>query len=170
MTSWHIVHVNPVPWTAPSATSRRGKGGKGTYVQMYASEELKTFKQAVQEQLAGVTPYLDEVELTFYFWRQLPEGLIPDARKRRAHQADATNLQKSLEDALQGHLIENDKNVRSIRSVIVEQTYDCQSLIVIKLDPWRGFSQSLELPESVLQVLAESPEIPFDNDESEVHF
>jgi len=109
---------------------------------MTPSGRLEAYKEAVREELTGAEPLTwKEFQLTFYFWRKLEAHLTTESGKKvRRHQVDATNMQKALEDALQGVILDNDRDVRRIESVIVEQSMDCETpRIIIRADEWTGF-------------------------------
>lgn len=140
---WFILALNPDPWAiGPLGVGK--KSGK-FYPYVGRNNQLHDYQQAVKEELSEVTVQLPpgKYSLTFYFWRRLDEH---EAGKK--HQADATNLQKALEDALQGVLFDNDRDVRDVRSVIVEQSTTVEPCIVIKAEPWQGHDPS-EIPDYV---------------------
>jgi Holliday junction resolvase RusA-like endonuclease len=144
--NWKVLEINPVPWSVgPVGTAR--KGGK-MYAYVGRNSELYAYQQAVREILSEVEQFKGEVELSLFFWRQMEPYRSIQARTVRKHQADVTNLQKALEDALQGVLIENDKNVRAVHSYIVAQDHDTSPLVVVCVAPWVGFDPGL-LPEPV---------------------
>ena len=131
-----ISGINPEPWTAPQVSIGR-KGGR-VFPRFYASEALKSYKKAIAEEIQAqlpldYNPHDSELALTFFFWRHLVPYETPQARTARKHEADATNLQKALEDALQGVLFTNDRNVKHIQSFIMEQGHETSSLIIIEM-------------------------------------
>lgn len=136
MTTIIISDINPEPWTAPSVAIGRKKGG-GLYPQVYSSAALKAYQSAIRESLTKA-PVEHDVVLRFYFWRQLPAYDTERARRARKHEADATNLQKALEDALQGYMFKNDRQVQDVRSIIMEQAHGTRPMIVIQMEPWTG--------------------------------
>jgi Holliday junction resolvase RusA-like endonuclease len=116
--------VNPEPWAVgPLALGRRN--GK-MFPKMERNASLHAFKEAVREELEGHIQMLPEgtYQLEFYFWRRLDSYIGESGRKANAHVADATNMQKALEDALQGLVFGNDRDVKRIYSEIVEQGPD----------------------------------------------
>lgn len=123
--TWYLVEgINPQPWQASEGQIGR-KAGK-LFIHFHKPETLRSYQEAVSETFKKQNPQAVEVEgdisLTFAFWRQLEEGeSYATNRKTRSNIADATNLQKAMEDALQGILFANDRQVRSVRSVIMEQ-------------------------------------------------
>jgi hypothetical protein len=93
--------------------------------------------------------------LYFYFWRRREEYQTPQARSHRKHEADVTNLQKATEDALQGVLFKNDKDVREVHSVLIAQGPDVEPGVVIGIDQY--YEQPL--PEAVLKLMAEEEHV-----------
>jgi Holliday junction resolvase RusA-like endonuclease len=144
---WYVLDINPSPWAiGPVVTGR--KGGK-IYGNVGRNQELHAYKEAVRELLEDTAVLVPgEVEIHMYFWRQREEYLTHQARTHRKHEADLTNMQKAFEDALQRVLIENDKNVRAVRTVVVEQDTDTTPCIAFRVVPWQGLDPS-ELPSSV---------------------
>lgn len=116
---YFILHVNPEPW-AIGSVSRSSHGAR-----ISPNPNLVAFQAAVKEALEDV-PMLPESyrRMTFYFWRQQAKYLDTNDKIRQRNQADATNMQKGLEDALQGILFKNDREIRDVRSVIVAQGPD----------------------------------------------
>ncbi len=143
---WFYVPVNPEPWETGGLAIHRRNGKM--FPTMTPSGQLEAYKESVREELEGCErlPWR-EFRLTFYFWRKLESSLtVEKGRKVTRHQVDATNMQKALEDALQGVLFDNDRNVRRIESVIVEQSSDCKTpRTFIRADEWEGFDVN-ELP------------------------
>lgn len=130
--------INPEPWTAPSAV--RGKGGKIVAIKGGKNEAFqKALAESFQELRVQPIPAGQEVSVAFYFWRSSEEG----------NRADATNLLKAAEDALQGHLYANDRNNRQVSACIVAQGPDVEPRILIHIETFR----TPELP------AAESPPV-----------
>jgi len=129
---WLRLDLNPEPWAIGTAGVGRRKGGVYAYVSPNA--QLKAYQNAVQQELSSMDiPVIEPGEYTikFYFWRRLDDYEAASGKRVRKHQVDATNLQKGLEDALQGILFDNDKNVRDIHSHIVEQSFTVEPMIYI---------------------------------------
>jgi Holliday junction resolvase RusA-like endonuclease len=132
---WYtLAGINPEPWAiGPLSVIQRGAKrwpvvGPNLQLQTYQS----AVRQAIQNQ--GVPKIVDvECQLTFYFWRRLDRYVAPNERRHARHVADATNMQKGLEDALQGVLLTNDRLVSVISSRIVEQTTETSPGIIICL-------------------------------------
>lgn len=132
----YTLHLNPEPWAV----------GTVAYNRVSPNLTLKAFQEAVREELSDVSPLPEgEYQLQFYFWRQQAVYLDMADRKRQRNQADATNMQKALEDALQGVLFDNDRSVRKISSVIMDQGPDVEPGIIIVASMWVLYSLDREL-------------------------
>lgn len=133
MTVYDIRGINPVPWTASKAARR--KGG----LQFYKDEDLKSYQKALTSALeqvrVGEVITEGPIVLRLWFWRQLELTERDTGAKVnvRAHQADATNMQKAAEDAIQGALIKNDRDVAGISTMVVEQGHDTEPRILIEV-------------------------------------
>jgi Holliday junction resolvase RusA-like endonuclease len=126
--------LNPEPWAVGTISTGR-KQGK-FFSRMSPDPNLAAYQQAVREELSGASKLPENfTKLTFFFWRQRAAYLDAADRRRHRNQADATNMQKGLEDALQGILFDNDRDVRDIRSVIMEQGPKVEPCIVIQAEP-----------------------------------
>jgi Holliday junction resolvase RusA-like endonuclease len=140
--TWLIIDgINPEPWTAPEASVGRRSGSN--YVQMHKTESLRAYQEAIPEVLREQNPRLEsfgeeEIELAFFFWRRLDDYEVGDGKKSRRSWADATNMQKALEDALQGILFDNDRTVRSITSEVMAQGPDVEPRILIHASTYWG--------------------------------
>lgn len=131
MEQWFIVPVNPYPWKVPPISVGR-KNGKA-FPRVGRDEGLHSFKEAVKDYvlMQGPQKINGPVELRLWFWRNIPEYTTSQGRTARKHEADNTNLQKATEDALQGILFNNDKDVIINRSVRMMQSKDSASFLVI---------------------------------------
>ena len=137
---YYRINVNPIQWAIGPVTTMR-RGGRSIPI-VGRNVELHNYKEAVKSELLrvyGKQPVLEcDIELRFWFWRDLPEYTTHQARTARKHQADATNLQKSVEDALQGVLYKNDKQVRRVSSEIIQQDHDTWGHIIIGIDTYEA--------------------------------
>lgn len=89
------------------------------------NEANQIFKEAVQDELhrRGAKMLTGKWnKITLGFWRRLDKYEDSGGRTRTKNWADATNMQKLTEDALQGILFENDRNNFEVTSRIVQQT------------------------------------------------
>lgn len=159
---WYVLPgINPVPWTSPEVSIGK-KNGK-MFPMVYASAELKTYKESVKEEMEDRYPDVeaieDEVGLKLYFWRRLDE--MKSNRRRKGHVADATNLQKATEDALQGILFKNDQQVIHAESWVMAQHDEVDPLIVIEL-VWHPDRPTL--PDEVQAVVDEHPTLELENE------
>lgn len=133
--SWIALAINPEPWAIGPVSVGRKNGGLFPIVGQNA--QLAAFQEAVREELNGYQGAAgddERLKITFYFWRTLDSYETKRGTRHRKHVVDATNMQKALEDALQGILFENDRTNHDIRSVVVEQGPDVKGKILIHLE------------------------------------
>lgn len=132
---YYNLYLNPEPWAVgPLDIGRRG--GK-IYATMGRNQQLAAYQEAVRDEIF-VRHYPEMIEppiqLIFWFWRNRAEYTTPNQRQHRKHEADVTNLQKALEDALQGLLYENDRDVVDVHSYLVDQGPEVEGKILV----WAG--------------------------------
>jgi Holliday junction resolvase RusA-like endonuclease len=153
---WYIIEdVNPQPWAIGPLGVGRRPGGMYPYVG--PNKQLTTFQNAIREELSDLEglSFEGDVELEFFVWRKI-EQHQGSSRKISGHQADATNIQKALEDALQGCLFANDRQVRRISTTVVEQGRDVKPRIVIAAAAFRGFDPS-HIPDFIWMEIDKAP-------------
>jgi Holliday junction resolvase RusA-like endonuclease len=144
--SWYLFeNLNPEPWRSPEASIGR-KGGK--YVpRLYKPETVRAYQEALGEEFdrlyPGTEPVSHPVSLELYFWRQVDTH--DGEQRRHGNYADATNLQKSTEDVLQGRLFVNDRQVVQVRSTICGQGAAVHSRILIGVGNPKPISDHLHL-------------------------
>src|SRR6478609_2923648 len=105
----YALSINPQQW-AVGPLSVGKKNGKAFPI-MGRNQELHAYQESIRELLGKFSPVKFEpgfIQLKFWFWRRLDtyEG---SSRKVTGNAVDATNMQKALEDALQGVLFDNDR-------------------------------------------------------------
>lgn len=147
---WMCLDVNPEPWAVgPIQPVRRG--GKIAAF-MGKNQQLATFQEAVKEAVReqwGDLPTLEgHMELAVYLWRRRDEYRTEKDRMHRKHDADATNMLKGLEDALQGVLFGNDRDNISVHSHIMQQGADVTGKIIICLQSVDPVEHRRELVEN----------------------
>lgn len=135
---WYVLSLNPVPWTVGELGFSGSKGGK-KHVYMAPNKDLKLYKEAIQEEMErfDTFPLATELDVVFVFNRALDAVFRGNARSR-AHQADATNMQKATEDALQGILFTNDSQNRVVMSIIREQNFEASPCVAIGIKVTNG--------------------------------
>lgn len=144
---WIYLPINPDPWAiGPLSIGKRN----GKFFPIVGrNNQLDAFKQAIREELEsqdiGMVDY-PTYRLSFWFWRRLDSNTAGTKK----HVADTTNLQKATEDALQGVLIENDRNVVDVHSVTVAQNPTVKPGILIRIEDWElyGFDED-EIPDEM---------------------
>lgn len=96
---------------------------------MGRNQQLHMYQQAIAAELADKygalpgAPLAPCYELDMWFWRNT----------ERANIADATNMQKATEDALQGILLANDRDVVRVGSRVVAQGTDVAGAVVFRI-------------------------------------
>lgn len=130
----YILHVNPEPWKTPPFSPAR-KNGKMIVVSGRDETSFVTkeaIAAALREQGAEMLepPYW----IHLYFWRHREHYVSEKGRNMHKREADATNMQKLTEDAMQGVLINNDVNVRIVTSQVVGQDKVGPGMIVILIE------------------------------------
>lgn len=164
---WIPLALNGEPWrTGPLGTIRNG--GKVIPI-MGKDAQLDSYKHAIREStldwmgMNGVTHEFLKAfaanKITFYFWRQLAAYETDSGKRHRKHGADATNLLKATEDALQGVLFANDRTNLDVRSVIAEQSGLVeQPWVLICLEQINMlYRLTQEIPIAVLNYMAGQP-------------
>jgi Holliday junction resolvase RusA-like endonuclease len=132
-----VTGINPEPW-AIGTPYRRGSKGLG----ISPNGKLKAYQAGLTEEFYVQNPHAvvhqGDLQVTFYFWRSSAHG----------QPADATNLMKATEDALQGILYDNDRSNRDVRSIIMEQSPPTSPHIMIEVDQF--VRPSVVPPESMV--------------------
>jgi Holliday junction resolvase RusA-like endonuclease len=133
-----ITGINPEPWDLGTISTGRRKSG-GISANMSPNAKLVAYKNALREELTKkkVVKLPDDspVSLVFYFLREIEVYQGP-RKTTYGHVADATNLQKATEDALQGILFDNDSVVHDIHSTILGQATGIEPGIIIHVTPY----------------------------------
>lgn len=157
---WYVLGVNPQPWVVPPFSPGR-KDGK-LFMRAGRDEGLHAYQEAVRDELRLKNPVMlkPPYYLKFWFWREVPAYTTPRQVEQRKHDADVTNCQKALEDALQGILIDNDKDVTKIQSEMVEQGPDVQPRIVILASSITTPTLLSQFPPSVVRDIMATSEQP----------
>ena len=162
-TFWFILPINPEPWSV-GPVAYNGKTKKPF---MGRNQQLDAYKQAVREQIEikypTVKPLEGPIELGLWFWRQRAEYQNKlNNRKTTKNKVDTTNMQKATEDALQGVLYPNDKEVRKVYSETVSQGADIEPRIIIMLKSYTGLDMTV-IPEDVWAVYNQLDTLDFIN-------
>lgn len=162
---WYVLQLQAVPWRVGPVTVGRGKN-KGLYGKVGRDQELHNFQEAVRDELLRQDPLMiidGKVRLTILFWRKIEQYKTAKSRAVRNQEADATNLLKATEDALQGILFGNDKDNVDVRSIIVEQNEDAEAKIVLRVEQvndqdWLN-SIAEDMPDEIYASAFGSPEM-----------
>lgn len=114
------IFTNPEPWRVPPMQPGWSKKTKKMIVKSGADTMLQAYQDEVRDVLHSQNAYMMEgkYRLDFYFHRTSESETSPNSGKRS--RSDATNMQKAIEDALQGVVIENDRDVVDVRSRVIQ--------------------------------------------------
>lgn len=145
MNRFFVIGINAEPWAiGPLGLGR--KAGK-PYPFIGPNQKMQAYQEALREQLEGSGVLDGEVEVNLYIWRKIETMTIAGGRNRKAKVADATNIQKATEDAIQGVLITNDRLVRRISTEVMQQDDKTEPCIVIQVRPYVGSTP--EFPDEI---------------------
>lgn len=175
MTYWYDLKLQPEPWAVGPLSTRKNSSG-GRFPFMGKNVALETYKEAIREALrADQSVHMLEgpLRLTVFYWRKIETyTLEKSGRKSRTHEADVTNLNKALEDALHGIFYDNDVVNVIVTGVMVRQDPDTESRIIIgieeisKDEPFRMLNELV--PPEVL-IPDDEPTLLDDPDEARWH-
>ena len=137
-----LLPINPEPWKTPPYSVGRNRKTKQPIVIAGRDETGFMFKEAAQEEmvLQGAQKVDPPYRIEFWFWRHLEE---------KAKETDATNMQKLLEDAMQGIILNDDRFVRKISSNNMEQGLDVPGMILIEVED--QFTGNTPIPDRMLE-------------------
>jgi len=129
----YALPLNPEPWKVGHAYVVRSSGQPKARIAPDAT--LQTYQNAVRDELTlqGVELLPGDYSLYFSFSRQLASYTSAEGRTSTRNASDATNMQKATEDALQGVLIGNDRDVVRVGSVIVDQGPAVSPFVIIQI-------------------------------------
>lgn len=168
---WYRLDLNPEPWAIGAVGAGR-RGGKITpYVGR--NQQLFAYQEAVREELRiqGAQLIEGDIALEFYFWRQVAAYRTDADRLVRKNHADYTNLVKGTEDALQGVLFDNDRQVVGTGGGrIMAQGPDVEPRVLVGVAVAERWGLE-DLPAGAFELIVpKGPELPFDDDSMSVEF
>ena len=113
--------TNPEPWRVPPMSPGRNKKTGKLIVVSGRDELVASYQEEIRDELSRQGAYLmdPDYKLEFFFHRKSETINTGSGRRNTRSKADATNMQKAIEDALQGVVITNDTHVVDVRSRIV---------------------------------------------------
>lgn len=139
LTDYYTIHgINPMPWKSPSLGMGRGKGKP--YPTSYPNTEMLVYQNAIKDYMVEYyhpAPHEGPLELRIWYWRSLNYG------GQRRQVCDVTNMNKALEDALQGVLFANDTQNKIVSGTSVIQAKDVVPQILIGIGP---FDDNADIP------------------------
>lgn len=114
------IFTNPEPWRVPPMSPGRGKNGH-LIVKSGRDQMLSSYQEEVREALLAQGAYMMDpgYKIELYFYRIQETVNTGSGKRNMRNRADATNMQKAFEDALQGTVIHNDVDTVSIASRII---------------------------------------------------
>ncbi len=129
--SYYRVYINPEPWVVPPFSAiPKGK----RYIPVAGKDHRgENVKAAIRETLTALDAPMHEPPYRIHleFHRQLEQYVTESGRNNTRNKADATNMQKLTEDALEGTLIHNDVDTACITGHIIEQSKETVPFIDI---------------------------------------
>lgn len=136
---YYAVEINPEPWAIGNVGYGRKNGNLYAYVGR--NNQLAAFQEAVAGEVRSQDPEFltGDIQLMFFFWRNRAE-YYGDNKRTRKSTPDVTNMQKATEDALQGVLFENDRQVVNIHSILVDSGPNVEGKILIVISNADGNS------------------------------
>jgi hypothetical protein len=151
--TWFCIGINPEPWAVGPLSVGRRKGG--LYPIMGRNAGLAAYQEAIREEMGDNFELLEGRQVVrFYFWRNQDSYISSGKRLVHKNVADVTNMQKALEDALQGILFENDRDTWDIRSVIVDQGPDVLGKVLFSVEPLDERSP-LAIPDECFKIITQ---------------
>lgn len=79
-------------------------------------------------------PKATALTVCFAFWRQRAVSRSTSGRTTTSQIADATNMQKATEDALQKIIFDNDRHNASVCSHVIEQGTDVEPAVLVIIE------------------------------------
>ena len=151
---YYVLWINPEPWKVGPVSYKRV--GKDPSLEAYQEAVREALLQSNPEQLPG------KVDVEFWFWhrRVRYQGAKKVVVK---NEIDATNMQKATEDAIQGVLLGNDRNVVNITSHKMEDSEETDGKVVIRISPATNAGM-LNLPDEVEEQIKAGPRVEDNTD------
>lgn len=115
------IFTNPEPWRVPPMSPGRNKKTGKLIVQSGRDELVASYQEEIREAVLAQGAYMMDpgYKIDLYFYRIQETVNTGSGRKNKRSRADATNMQKAIEDALQGTVIHNDVDTVSIASHVI---------------------------------------------------
>jgi len=152
--TWFCLGINPEPWAVGPLSVGRRNGGLFPIIGQNA--QLHAYQEAIREEMGDGFELLEGRQaVRFYFWRNQVAYLTGGKRLVTKNVADVTNMQKALEDALQGVLFENDRDTWDIRSVIVDQGPDVIGKVLFSVESIHREPYSLNIPNECFKIITQ---------------
>lgn len=148
---WFYIPINPEPW-AVGPLSLGKKNGK-FFPRMGRNEQLYSYQEAVREFLredGRDWPLIEnDVQLGFIFWHRIEQWTNPDGKVNTKKSLDVTNMQKATEDALQGIILKNDRQVKAVYSKILDDGPEVIGGVAVWVKSLTQYGVPVKIPEEV---------------------
>jgi Holliday junction resolvase RusA-like endonuclease len=151
---YYVLDINPEPWDLGSlGVARRGGKMRAT---ISPNQQLQAYQEAIREAIRELDPEMvsGSVRLKFFYWRNLATYRT-ESRTVHRKKPDVTNMNKATEDALQGILYENDRDVTDVQGVLVQAGTEVHGAVVVGIEGDTGLNLLDQLGEVVMQRLKE---------------
>ena len=127
--------LNPEPWAMGKIQVITA--GKRPFPKVAPDKTMKTYEDGLKAELEvlGYSPLPGPLySIRFSFSRQLAQYTTASGKTSTRNHADVTNMQKSTEDAIQGVLLRNDRDVVRVESrLISEQRVTAYPYVVVEV-------------------------------------
>lgn len=116
-----LFFTNPEPWRVPPMSPGRNKKTGKLIVVSGRDELVASYQEEIRDELFRQDSFMMDpgYKIEFFFHRIKETINTGSGRRNTRSNADATNMQKAIEDALQGVVIDNDTDTVDIHSRIV---------------------------------------------------
>lgn len=167
--------LQPEPWAMGNLSVGRNKASGKIIPIVSANPTVAAYEQAIASELErfGAQLTLPLYSIRFTFSRQLISYTKLEGGTASRNQADVTNMQKATEDALQGVIIGNDRDVIRTESrmagpqtaetepwVLIEVRYACTGYSYHETDLPKGISeQGLDAIQAMKKIKQEGDHI-----------
>jgi len=136
-----IHDITPQPWEVQAQSYKAG--GRWCKARLISPDQLREYRDELSrtfvQQYPLTLPARGLLKVEFKFWRNTADG---------AELADATNLLKATEDALEGILYDNDRNNRLVSSEIIQQDDQAPNAIMVTVSEYEV--SAIEIPPRII--------------------
>jgi hypothetical protein len=153
-----VLGINPEPWAVGTAFATRSKAG--VHAGVSPNTKLVAYQNALKEELRArnfepIENQTVRLTLQMLFVRQVDSYTVR-GKTKTGNYADATNLGKGTEDAMQGILFPNDRQMAWTHPIVVDQGLQAEPFIAFKIGvyesnaQWTDFVNLLRIKQTVI--------------------